>query len=216
MIEIELHEAGELQAANRSRLYALLAEAFATPTRAGYERIRSGEFRAAVEEAARGLPYALACAGGLGQGLPLTFDEFQADYIALFEVGRADGPPCSLYEGEHGGGRMKVIEETLRFYHHFGLGLSGEKGKWDRPDHLATELEFLHGLTFREAEALRAGRSVEAYRKAQRDFLRFHVAGFASAVAGPVASRGVPFYSDVAGLGSRFCREDHEYVKRVV
>ena len=51
---------------------------------------------------------------------------------------------------------MKSMEEVIRFYNYFGLKLSDERRI--PPDHLATELEFLHYLTFRQAASkLRIG-----------------------------------------------------------
>jgi|TARA_B100000315_G_scaffold242894_1_gene265642 DMSO reductase family type II enzyme chaperone len=67
---------------------------------------------------------------------------------------------------------MKTMEEAIRFYEHFGLETA--QATRELPDHLATELEFLHFLTFSEAEALETGTDPGSFRRAQRDFLARH------------------------------------------
>ncbi|MCP4038274.1 MAG: hypothetical protein GY733_15140, partial [bacterium] len=98
-------------------------------------------------------------------------DDLAVEYTRLFDVG-ASGPPCPLYGGLYGGARMKVMEEAVRFYNHFGLHLSDERR--ELPDHLQLQLEFLHFLAFREAEALQAGEDPGSWRRAQRDFIARH------------------------------------------
>jgi DMSO reductase family type II enzyme chaperone len=68
---------------------------------------------------------------------------------------------------------MKTMEEAVRFYNHFGLTLS--ESPHELPDHLTTELEFLHFLAFREAQSLEQGDDPGAYQRAQRDFLARHL-----------------------------------------
>jgi DMSO reductase family type II enzyme chaperone len=98
-------------------------------------------------------------------------DDLAVEYTRLFDAG-ASGPPCPLYGGLYGGARMKTMEEAVRFYNHFGLTLS-EKQR-ELPDHIATQLEFLHYLTYREAEALQSGGDAGPYQRAQRDFVARH------------------------------------------
>ncbi|MBI4171823.1 MAG: molecular chaperone TorD family protein [Actinobacteria bacterium] len=155
-------------------------------------------------------------AGSLAYGLTIQPTEtdpaaLEAAYFALFEIGGAEGGPCFLHEGEHGGGRMKVLDDTLRFYHHFGLRLSSDRH--DRPDHLATEMEFMHALTFREAAAARSGADPEPLRRAQRDFLRFHLVPFSAAVAGRLARRDPSFYRALAAAAAAFCRQDLDHLE---
>ncbi len=205
----------------RSKLYALLARGFCYPTEALYEAVRRGRFLLEVKEAASQLPYFLSAESNLGVRLSWERQQFESQYTWLFDVGwpnpnvEESKPPCFLYEGEYGGGHLRVIEDTLRFYHHFGLRLSQEKGERDRPDHLATELEFLHALTFREAELLeyrKYAETLSSCRRAERDFLRYHLGDFMPQVAGEVVSRGISFYSDLARLGEQFCRADLAYL----
>lgn len=163
----------ELRAGARSLVYALLCEALEYPSCERLGEIRDGALAsrlrtalAAVEpECAAGVDWdALGDAGA-------DDDELAVEHTRLFEVG-ASGPPCALYGGLYGDARMKTMEEALRFYNHFGLTLS--EALRELPDHLATQLEFLHFLAFREAEALQGGLDAGPYRRAQRDFVARH------------------------------------------
>src|SRR4030065_69651 len=79
-------------------------------------------------------------------------------------VGPAGEPPGSLVAGHHERDRLRVMEELVRFYDFFGLGLA----PGTMPDHLTAELDFMHFLTFREAEAVREGGDRESYLRAER------------------------------------------------
>jgi putative dimethyl sulfoxide reductase chaperone len=195
----------------RSALYSLLAKGFRFPAVEQFERVKTGQFAKEVEQAIAHLPYNGLKGGELGSASAPSYEAFQGGFIELFEVGGESGPPSFLYEGESGGGRMKVMEEVLRFYHHFGLRLS--QVKRDRPDHLASEFEFMHFLTYREAEALCQGKERRGYVKAERDFLRFHLAGFTAEMASRVAKSRSPFYADLASLADAFCQKDLAYLQ---
>jgi len=208
--KLQLDGTEAINSGSRSRIYALLARGFRFPTEAEFQQVKDGQFAKEAQEALGQLPYNGIKGGDLGQGLAQGYEQFQSSYIGLFEVGGELGSPSPLYEGEYGGGRMKVMEEVLRFYHYFGLRISEEKR--DRPDHLASELEFMHVLTFKETEGLVQGADRSAYRQAERDFLRFHLTDFVSAVASKVAGRPAPFYSDLAALAHAFCAKDLAYL----
>lgn len=147
----------ELSISERSLLYCELARWFSFPQEDLYLSLKEG--------------------GGLVEAFPIlspdplpTLEEIQEAYTSLFDVG-IGGPPCSLYEGSYvGWGRTQLFEELLRFYEFFGLELSPTVR--ELPDHLTVELEFMHYLTFQEAQA----EDPSSYRLAQRDFLRRHLA----------------------------------------
>lgn len=88
---------------------------------------------------------------------------------------------------------MKTMEECVRFYHHFGLALS--EAPRELPDHLVTELEFLHYLAFRAAEALERGEDPGAFRRAARDFALRHPGRFLKKLeAGLERTEAMPFF----------------------
>ena len=169
----ELVGSEEREAAARSRGYRVFAEALEYPDELRVEEIRKGELADALKEILGELDSKLVdeidwnALRDPGQG-----EDLAIEYTRLFDVG-ASGPPCPLYGGLYGGARMKTMEEAVRFYNHFGLKVAEEEPH-ELPDHLTTELEFLHYLSFREAEALQEGKDPGPYRRAQSDFVERH------------------------------------------
>ena len=98
----------------------------------------------------------------------------RAEYSGMFEVG-SQGPPVPIREDLQSGQRAGTREEVVRFYEYFGYVLDG-KFAW-QPDHLSVELEFMHYLCFREAEAGSAADAL-SFQLAQADFSRRHVASW--------------------------------------
>jgi putative dimethyl sulfoxide reductase chaperone len=97
--------------------------------------------------------------------------------------------------------------EVLGLYHQAGFELDEEFR--ETPDHVAVELEFLYLLTFRQAEAHRAGLSdvLLDWQQLERLFLERHlgmwIGSFAAAVK---AGAETAFYRDLAELTERFVR----------
>ena len=77
---------------------------------------------------------------------------------------------------------MKYVDtgeqELLGFYRHFGLDFSRDYAG-EQPDHLLTELAFIHYLSFLEAGA-RVGK--DNYRRGRRDFLSPHLDSYSEAL----------------------------------
>ncbi len=166
-MRIEALSREEVATAARSRLYRLLVQGFSYPDRGFFAALAGDVFRREVQEACQELPFALdlPLEGLTAEG---DYIDFQADYLRVFEVG-VGSPPCPLYSGLYRGGRKAVMEELTRFYNYFGLSL--ERGRGELPDHLTTELEFMHFLAFKELWALHHGQDPSPYRRAQVDFL---------------------------------------------
>lgn len=209
---LELSTTGARTAGARSSLYRSIALGFAPPSPSLHEAVGQGRFAADMRQASEMLPYGLPIDPDVMAGATPSLQTLEDTYVALFEIGGEYGAPIFLYEGEHGGGRMKVLDEVLRFYHWFGLRL-GETGR-DRPDHLATELEFMHALAFMEVNALAEGRDASPVRRAEHDFLRFHLHPFVTGVAeGLAAKNGAPFYPGLAHSAALFCQGEMEYLR---
>jgi DMSO reductase family type II enzyme chaperone len=195
-------------AAARSRIYELFARLFEYPDQAFGEAIRTGELAAAIRGALGALDAsllessdweALANAGE-------AEDDLAVEYTRLFDVG-ASGPPCPLYGGLYSGARMKTMEETVRFYNHFGLTLSDEPR--EMPDHITTQLEFLHFLAFREAEALQGGDDPGPFRRAQRDFAARHPGRWIPKLRERVEAQDpMPFFLELVCQLERFLAHD--------
>ncbi len=200
----DLRAEEELTTAARSSLYALLASAFSFPTDEVAEMLAAGGFRDEMQALAPSLPYSLSLDGSPAGERSLAREEVGEHYLGLFDVGRTR-PPCPLYEGAHRRGRKEVMEELVRFYEHFGL--RHEAG--DLPDHLCTELEFMHYLAFKQTAALRSGTDAEPYRLAQRDFLERHLVRWLPSVRGRLEQlEATPAYLSLARLAEDACRAD--------
>jgi DMSO reductase family type II enzyme chaperone len=202
-------ESGRI-AAQRSRLYALLGIGFGFPDEELYEAVRDGTFATAIGGTCRALPYDLTAATTPGLGaVEGPYGEFESEYIRLFDVGAA-GPPCPLYGGVYVGDRMKVMEDATRFYNFFELRLSPEMH--ELPDHITTELEFLHYLTFREAEARESGLDPAPLLRAERDFLARHLCRWMPQLRARLAKQTtVPFFPALVEFAATFFEADRAY-----
>lgn len=166
----------QLHAAARCTMYRQLGWWLGFPWEDFHAAALAGEIAAAPREWAGSLPWQIANLDDMCVRLgkvEADYDLFQSTYVGLFDVG-AGGPPCPLYGGSWAGDRQKTMEEALRFYRFFGLTLSTHER--ELPDHVSTQMEFLHFACFKEAEALGTGDDVSQYRRATRDFLERHPA----------------------------------------
>jgi DMSO reductase family type II enzyme chaperone len=205
----ELQAPQAATAGNQSRLYSLLSQAFRYPTEEFHQSVTSGQLAQEISDVAGGLGYAVSIPGSLKPG---SLEETQQAHVELFELGGPDGPPAFIYEGEYGGGRLGVMEDVLRFYDHFGISPSMDEETRDRPDHIASELEFMHILSFQEAAALESGSGSDAYRQAEQDFLRFHLVDFTKAIADRTEPKGNPLYSGIAALARDLCQQHLQFL----
>ncbi len=160
--------------ATRSVLYSTFAAAWEYPDLDMLEAIRSGavvgkfkELLAVVNpDLISKVDWAALMEGGKDD------EEMMVEFTRLFDAGAA-GPPCALYGGLYLGARMKIMEEAVRFYNHFGLSMS--ETPHELPDHITTQLEFLHFLSFQEARLVDSGEDPSDFQRAQRDFIARHI-----------------------------------------
>jgi DMSO reductase family type II enzyme chaperone len=195
----------EVHVGARSRLYRLLADGFLFPDSAFFEALKAGHYRDDVAQACEPLAYDLRSAldGLIACG---DYVDFQADYLRLFEVGLGV-PPCPLYSGIYRGGRKAVMEELTRFYNYFGLSV--ERGKGELPDHVSTELEFMHFLAFKELAARDQHEDPSPYRRAEADFLERQLVSWLPALETRLAGIDPPtFYVALAWLASAFAQAE--------
>jgi len=214
----DLATAEELQAAARSRLYVLLARAFAVPDPPFHQAVREGAFAAQVWNNVAALPYPFALADGEAVrqqlGEVAGHQELQSEYIRLFDVG-TPRPPCPLYGGEYKKGRKGVMEELIRFYNYFGLRPSPRSR--DMPDHITIELEFMHFLIFREVTALHHQQDRTSYLRAERDFLERHLCAWVPRLGERLRRQQPhPFYAALARLAEAFLAADLRYLQGVL
>jgi DMSO reductase family type II enzyme chaperone len=175
--------------------YLLLGRAFAFPTAAVHADLQ-GDLQEAMARAVDSLPVALN-----GRRLPevsLSPEKLEISYLAAFEVGDGERPPCPLYEGFHRANKSRhdILQELLRFYDCFGVRL--KEGERDFPDHLITELEFLAALSQAEAAALGAGGDPVPFRRASADFLERHLTAWAPALHAKIAEKSLGEWYEAA------------------
>lgn len=118
--------------------------------------------------------------------LPYPFDPGTVP-APVGSTGTADGGPfaAALLGGNATADRDAEIAAVEREYEYFGLAAGA--GAARPADHLATELDFLQYLCFREA-ATPSPRLAVSFRRAQRDFLDRHVIGWLSDLAASPAA----------------------------
>ncbi len=105
------------------------------------------------------------------------------------------------------------MEELVRFYNFFGLHLSPGL----MPDHVTVELEFMHYLAFKEAEARKSDGDVDSYLRAQRDFVQRHLANWWPLLAAAVKrQRPMPFYRALVALLERFLDAERTYLGKAL
>jgi DMSO reductase family type II enzyme chaperone len=192
----------------RSKCYALLASGYSVPDEEQFRRLSGGELMAALDEQRGELPFEFDFAI---EPVPAEFshDDLQAEFLRLFEVG-AGGPPCPLYGGVWSADRMKSMEEVMRFYNYFGLKLSDERRI--PTDHLATELEFLHYLTFRQAASSLA-QMAASYHRAQIDFIERQPGRWVPKLKERLDGlQAAAFFTSLLDATARFLVADHEHL----
>jgi len=209
METVSLNTTSEPVTASRSRLYQLMGMAFAFPDEDFFNAIADGTFAAAVAATCAALPYNLHDVAQLDLGAPTEYADFESEYVRLFDVGAA-GPPCPLHGGVYIGDRMKNMEDATRFYNFFQLRISPQMH--ELPDHITTELEFLHYLTFRETEVRQQGHDPSSLLRAQRDFLSRHLCKWVPRMQARLEKQECPpFFSNLVRFAIAFFEADQQY-----
>jgi DMSO reductase family type II enzyme chaperone len=202
-----LRSEAEVTAAARSSLYVLVAGALAYPTTELTEALVSGAFEQELEALAPHLPFGVPNSFGAAS---VAHEVVEQEYLRLFEVGPGR-PPCPPYEGSHRRGRQEILEDLVRFYEHFGL----RHDPGDLPDHLCTELEFVHYLAFKEAAALKSGGDAQSYVLAQRDFIARHPNRWLASLRAKLEHmQALPLYVSLVRLAEEVCRSDLSFLER--
>ena len=162
------------RAAQRSMLWGAIAEALSYPDQELLLAIREGTVAATLqrllEKSELGLLEDIEWVALTDGGI--VDDDLATEYTRLFDTG-ANKSACPLYGGMHISPQMKAMEEVVRFYSHFGLTITGDER--ETPDHIITELEFLHFLAYGESEKAYLKEETSNYERAQRDFNARHL-----------------------------------------
>ena len=191
-------------ASERSRAYANFAAAFAFPDTATLEAIRSGNLAGFFRQLLAGIhdPLPAGIDWAVLGGQRVDLDGLQEEFTRLFEAGEG-GPPCPLHESHYRGAELTNLEELVRYYDFFGLSLPDDRQV--RPDHLATQLEFLHFLAFHEAQFSADQPVAAALSRAQRDFIVRHTGAWIPLLNRALAGQAMgPFFPELTRLLERF------------
>jgi DMSO reductase family type II enzyme chaperone len=198
----------------RSRLFQCFAEAFTHPGDDFLTRIFGGEFLSTLGSLGNRLPYPTPFEDPASPLVPQGMEkqDIRVFFTTTFESGHQG---VSLRELAYSSLTEKaLLEDVLRFYQHFGLGLS--KGELrEPPDSLPVELEFLHYLTYLEANAQKesgADHNSAALQRAQRDFIDRHIGAWVRPFM--LKLKGVPdngFYAGLADLMACFLESEQHF-----
>lgn len=212
----------------RSTLHRLLSSAFQYPTPEYFLHYQNGDYLSELWDNLAMLPHLVNLMNqearnkdDIQRNLQQTgLEDFQAAYMGTFDVG-APSPPCPAYEGVYlkGVERSGHLIRLLDFYQHFGLKMDPAEGKRELADHLRAELEFLHFLCFKEAQARDEDKEelLQGYLLAQRDFLKHHLTGWLPAFQARLEAHcPLPFYSWLAKLLIRITHLELDYLNNTL
>ena len=187
----------------RSRIYRLFSYCFFYPDKDLLHFLSSGECLRELEQALLAYPHRAGTAvpeGLLGELKKLAGDGelIMDEHMRFFTLKSS----CSPYETDYYRSFLAVFSaedmaDIAGFYRAFGMDFNLE-----RPDYIATELEFMHLAAMREAEALYRHESEKAAlcRQIEKKFLEEHLGRWVSAFSEALASTDSHFYSSVAAI----------------
>lgn len=188
----------------RSQLFQLLALGFTHPVAAFHRVLADGSYAQALVTAAA----KAQCSGNFSHTETHGFDDFEADYIHQFQIGRGGKPCMALTAGDHKAiaqeqGRPEFLLEYSGWYRHFGLRINEDEAANELPDHLVCQLEFMAWLAHLEDSSQGKPESLLGYQRAQRDFLQRHLQPYLEVVVTELQHlagrpRSNPFYLSLA------------------
>ncbi len=220
MVQIDnLTSREEIETGSRSKFYQLLSLSYRFPDKLFSEGVKNGDFLEQLRMITSRLPFEFSSLDEdtfRGEGIEQDLEEaLGSEYIRLFDLGKKGHPPCPLYEGSYRSGRMGLMEDLVRFYNHFGLTPSRED--WEIPDHITTELEFIHYLSFKELLAIRSQQDPGPYIRAQRDFLSRHPADWVPKFRQKLLKHSpIRFYEKLVEVTEVFLLRDQDHLINIL
>jgi len=200
-----------LHVSERKHLYAFLARLFSYPDLELTAALQKGE---AVEVGS------LLLTTPAPPAILSSTVELEVAYTDLF-INRLGGAPAPPYGSVYLERDERLMGQTslhvAAAYRAEGLSL---EGSGEPPDFLPTELEFLYYLVEQEEQAL-GRRDLPAARKAvehQAGFCRTLLHPWMPTFCGRIEADGQahPLYHWAAGLLREFCRQEREWLERMV
>lgn len=140
----------------------------------------------------------------------VSVEDLSVEFSRLFDVG-ASGPPCPLNAGIYADERMQSLEECVRFYNYFDL-TAGEDFE-ELPDHVTTQMEFMHYLIHCEGELCEDQEQADNYLRAERDFLNRQLGKWIPKLNERVIeNKAIPFYLELIATITLFIELERGYV----
>ena len=195
----------------RSGVYQVLGRIFSIPDDDAHQVAVEGKWPEKLREAADLLAFDFDF-GVAALASSVSAEEYQAEYLRLFEVGDGSGCPAPIYGGLYtGGDRRKQMEEVSRFFEYFGLKTSKDDKR--PPDHLATEFEFMQYLAFKEA-ASPSPRLGGSFHRDQEDFLERQLISWLDEFAANLAAAdALPVFIWASRTAAEFVKADLQYLQ---
>ncbi len=195
----------------RSGVYQVFSRLFSVPTDESHQIAVAGGWPEKLREAAELLAFDFDF-GVAALAPSVSAEDLQAEYLRLFEVGDGDGCPASIFAGAYSDGdSRKQMEEVARFFEYFGLKSSADDPR--PPDHLATELEFMQYLAFKEAAAP-SPRLGSSFHRAQEDFLDRQMTNWLDVFADNVAAQDtLPLFTWASRTVANFAKVDLKHLQ---
>ena len=194
----------------RSKAYKLFSCLFSFPDGPFFEFMEKGEFlsemKIALERMGNSAPSLLSTlASSTEESSRFGMNTLQEEYLRLFED---PGQGSLLHEALYADFPQEKMADIAGFYRAFGVDFS------QRPDHIGAELEFMHLLTAKEAQASigENRENVELCLDAQRKFLSSHLGRWIQPMAEGIRSRGGFFYECFAKSVMEWLNMESEYL----
>ena len=188
-------------------LYRVFAACFGQPSGERYSWLSGKEFRRLLKHLAGELKD--GAEAGAARRFP-SYTEYEAAYLALFEVG-VPAPPVPLLESAHRRRAVpqEIVLECVNFYEVLGLRSSGSAYP---PDHLLTQLEFLAAVRY-----LRGGKTnpeeIASLERLEADFLGRHLMGWLPAAQKKLSKLDPPIFSTLLSLLCEYVRREHKVLQ---
>lgn len=204
----------------RSRVYGLLAIGLGFPDLESHAGFSDGRLIIEMQQALEVCMPDLAdyFSEQISPRLKLTcsFEDFEALFLTAFEI-NTPVPSAALYEGVHvqQSNRPALILELKGFYRNFGLIMDARGNELE--DTLTAELEFMHFLSAKQAQAELDGLPPNAYQRAQRDFLERHLVAWLPLVRAEVNAKvSTQFFVAMTDLAEKFVEADLQEILREI
>ena len=185
-------------------LYRFFALVFGPPSRPCFDLLSQPAMPAALQN----LWERLGCEGEFA-GLEWfsNYEEYEAAYIALFDVGIPE-PPVPLLESAHDKTHpaQEIALENTFFYDVLGLRSDQSQAV---PDYLITQLEFLAALRYTSENASDEGTAVSLAR-AEAEFLERHLLNWIPTAKAKLQRAGAPGFPVLMTLLMQFLNHRHQ------